>query len=155
MRTLLGFSCLLTIAGLLHAENTPGPPDPASIEHKIRIKADQELFFRFKAEGNRLLDPKSYKGKHDDPEMVKVEVMDGGPAPGRVLVVNNQFGRTLHFRVLERLEGKTEFAKLNKNVIKLGPGQQWCHFTPENSRIAEAVLYQFSLSDEHLNKKED
>jgi hypothetical protein len=81
--------------------------------------------------------------------------MDGGPAPGRVLIVNNNFGRTLRFRVLERLQDKMEFAKLDKHEIKLGPGQQWCHFRPAAATIDQAVLYQFTLSDEHLNKQEE
>ena len=145
--------CLIAFARLIRSENTPGAPDPANIEHKVFIQHGQEKYFRFKTEGNRLLEPHSYKGKHDDPQMVKVVIMDGGPVPGRVLDVSNQFGRTLRFRVLERLEGKPEFAKISKHEIKIGPGQQWCHFTPEKSRIAEAVLSQFSLSDEPLQEK--
>lgn len=144
--------CLLVFTSISHAENIPGGPDPASIEHKVLIKQDQELYFRFKTEANRLLDPQSYKGKPDDRDMVKIEIMSGGPAPGRVLVVNNQFGRTLRFRALERVEGKPDFAKLSKNVIKIGPGQQWCHFWHAAKPIDEAVLYQFTLSDEPLDK---
>ncbi len=146
--------CLLVFTRITHAENTPGGPDPASIEHKVLIKQDQELYFRFQAKLNRLIEPQSYKGKPADKEMIKIELMNGGPAPGRVLVVNNNFGRTLRFRVLERLEGKTEFAKLSKNVIKIGHGQQWCHFWPDSAPIDEAILYQFSLSDE-LQKDDD
>ncbi len=104
------------------------------MEHKVWIKHGQEQYFRFKTEGNRLIEPQSYKGKHDDPQMVKVEIMDGGPAPGRVLVVNNQFGRTLRFRVLERLQNKPEFAKLGKHEIKLGPASSGAISGPNRRR---------------------
>lgn len=144
--------CLLALASLVRSENTPGGPDPAAIEHKVQLKAEETHYLRFKADGNRLLEPQSYKGKDTDQDIVKVELITGGPIPGRVLVVQNHFGRTLRFRVLERLEGKAEFAKINKNSIKLGPGQQWCHFWPDTKPIAEAVLYQFSLSDEPRDK---
>lgn len=146
--------CILTIPAVAHAENTPGGPDPASIEHKAGIKADQELYLRFKAEGNRLLDPHSYKGKDADKEMVKFELMNGGPGPGRVLVVHNHFGRTLCFRAIVRLQDKPEYAKVTNNVIKVAPGATWCHFWPAANPIEEAVLYQFSLSNEPLNKDE-
>ena len=144
--------CLIVFTSLTQAENTPGGPDPATIEHKVQLKAETTQFVRFKAERNRLLEPQTYKGKDTDPSIVKIELITGGPVPGRVLVVHNHFGRTLNFRVLERLEGKREFAKLGKNVIKVGPGKSWCEFWPTTKPIAEAVLYQFSLSDEPLEK---
>jgi hypothetical protein len=146
-------ACLTLLMNLSYAESTPGSPDPETIDHKIGIKLDQKLFVRFQAEENRLLKPQSYKGKANDKEMVIVELMVGGPFPGRVLVVHNHFGRTLNFRALERLKDKPEFKKVSTTVIKVGPGQMWCHFQPEQTPLEEAVLYQFSLSDEPLQEK--
>lgn len=145
--------CLTLMMSITYAENTPGGPNPEDLGHKIGIKLDQELYVRFQPEGNRLLKPQSYKGKADDKEMVKLELMEGGPVPGRVLVVHNHFSRTLNFRALERLKDKPEFKKVSTTVIKVGPGQMWCHFQPERTPLEEAVLYQFSLSDEPLKQE--
>jgi len=127
--------------------------DPASIKDKVTIGFDQAHHVKFKADGHRLLEPKIVQGADDDKDAITLQLVVGGPSPGRVLIVHNRFDGRLQFRVLARLKGSKDFFEVDDDLLSAAPDRSWCHFWPAASAVEEAVLYQFTVSDKASKDK--
>ena len=130
--------------------------DPDTIKDKVHITLGQELGLKFKAEGDRLLQPTIFKGSGNDKTAVRIQlkVTDATPVPVRgvptrpYLVVSNGFAKTLHCRALARLKGSREFFEVSDAVRPVSPGDQSLKCWESGSLVEEIVLYQFVLSKE-------
>lgn len=158
--------CLTPIAFLLIASITSGAEKPtvtvttpghdagANIKDQVSVTLGREVQIKFKVDGNRLLQPETFKGPGDDKATVRIElkVTDATPVPVRgvatrpYLVVSNGFERTLHCRALARLKGSKEFFDISGDMEAIPPGEKSLKCWTSGSLVEEVVLYQFTLS---------
>lgn len=160
LRHLIAIACILVASNASATERAATKVTAASyntadnIKDKVSVALGQQIHVIFKVEGDRLLQPETFKGPGGNRAAVRIElkVTDATPVPVRgvatrpYLVVSNGFERTLHYRALARLKGSKEFFKISRAGEMIFPGDNSVKCWESGSLVEEVVLYQFALS---------
>ena len=160
LRYLIAIACILGAANTNAGEKSAAKATTRSndggdnIKDKVSVALGQVLHVKFKAEGDRLLQPKTFQGPGDGMATVKIElkVTDATPFPVRgvatrpYLVISNGFDRALHCRALARRKGSKKFFEIGSDMEAIPPGENSLKCWESGSLVEEVVLYQFALS---------
>lgn len=128
--------------------------DLDTIKDKVSIPLGQQLYIKFTADGDRLLQPRNVKRMGENKAIVgiKLDVTDATPFPVRgvptrpYLVVSNGLEKTLRYRAVARLKGSRKYFPISTGVEPIAPGDQSTKCWESGSLVEEVVLYQFALS---------
>lgn len=149
----------LVVLGLGSTLLMAGEPKPIRLEtirDPVKLLPGEEWTVRFERDGDRLVRPVKKKGT--DPQKgtvaIKVELTTASPVPPPrpgatrpYLQVENQFDRTLHFRVFVRLKGSKDFVELARRVEPLETGDTFTYCWDFDTQIDEIVVGDFTLSE--------
>ena len=145
--------CFAITAAAFAAPQKAASPD--SIKDKVLIKLGEEVTVQFKAEGDRLIEPKKLENPDDNRGTVKIKLKttDSTPVPVRgvatrpYLVVSNGFEKTLRFRALARLKGSKEFFEIAGAFDPVPAGEESLLKCWESGSLVEEILLcEFTLS---------
>jgi hypothetical protein len=144
MKTAIRISALaIFLSAAIHVF-CDAPPDPAQLKDKITVKVGQELVITFRAEGDKLVEPKVVQKADDTQPNVSVSfTMEQGV---RMLSIQNGFPRGLRLRCLAKLEGKKQYVE--RDIHPLFPNFSSTEAIAEP--VEELVLFDFQLTNDKL-----
>ena len=138
--------------------------EPSLIKDKVDLTLGEEFSFEFKRDGNRLVEPTKVKATDTKNKKSLVNIQlgktDASPFPPPragatrpFLSVDNNFDRTLRFRVLlHKKDPKNPhyaaFDKLSNDVISLPAGEAMIKCWSFDTQVEEVILYDFQLADD-------
>jgi hypothetical protein len=139
----------------LLAADAPKAVEVDAIEEKVSISLGRDFDIGFERDGDRLLKPSECKGTDAKAKVVKIKfaMTSASPLPPPrkgatrpILIVENRFEKTLHFRALFRQKGSKEFFEIT-DAKPLLAGETFNKCWDFDSVVEEVVLYEFKLSD--------
>lgn len=160
LKTILAVTASVFLFGYLTfllAADRPQVMNVKKLKDTVRVSTGEEIVVTFKRDGNQLLQPSQSKGSCDQKEAIKVKLAltSASPVPPPregatrpYLEVINEYEKTLHFRVLVRMNGSKEFVELPEDVERIPAGEAFYKCWEFDSLVEEAVLHEFKLSDQ-------
>lgn len=155
MEILHALTCLVAVL-LAPLEEPRGAVAPNTTSDQVSLSLHEVTAIEFSRDGDRLAKPAKAKVAEGKKGAVRIkfEVTTDSPVPPpRVgatrpyLDIENGFEKTLHFRVKVRLKGSKDFIELPEAKEPLAAGDHFLQCWEFDSRIEEAVISEFKLSN--------
>ena len=116
-----------------------GPTRADVPDDSVTIKAGQELFVSFTANGDTLLSPKTQPNGDGPDPVVTIQLTQNGPT--RTLLVTNGYSRSLGCRIKARKRGSRKETELPVSSVRSGMQSAMSLGEP----FDELVLFEFHL----------
>jgi hypothetical protein len=117
-------------------------PHPSTLKDKVAIKLGEEMTVQFRQEGNTLSEPKIVKELESPAAALKLRFSKKEGI--LMLSVESLMEKTMRYRALARLHGKTNY--FETSVVPVMAGK--FSFESWQDTLEELVLFDFRLTDE-------
>jgi len=133
---------LIPVAAMTAVSLFAETPNPATLKDKVNIILGDKAAVQFHMEGNTLSKPTTVAKPDDKTPTVTFDF--SGKDKILTLITHNPYPKTLRFRALMRMKGRSTYVETTILPIpaKLMSGESW------GDPIEDLILFDFKLSDE-------
>lgn len=150
------WGCLLGVVTGTHASETTRAAATKDVKHRIVAAPGEEFMVEFQRDGDQITNPSKTKQVQVENLSIKVKLgltsespfpppRDGAKRP--YLSVENNFGKTLHFRAMVRMKGARKYSEIAEGIEPVEAGAVMHKCWDFDTEVEEVVLYHFKLSD--------